>query len=216
MLRSVAYVPPDPVVERALPLDIEDVAQHVRVESERERGHLERFLRSAAAWYEAAAGRSLTTATWDAHFDGFPGEGDDRRCGEHWKRDAARWGIALPRAPVQSVTSIVYRDTDGTSQTLSSSAYELSGGSDVLVVTPVLGTSWPASLGAPGCVRVRFVAGYGDDEASVPADVKELLRLLVSHYYDAGRAPVMTGTIVSEMPFGLRALFWSTRAFATS
>lgn len=81
-------------------------------------------------------------------------------------------------APVQSVASIFYLDTAGTTQTLAASVYELRA--DVLDVSIVLkyGQVWPAIQ--PGSrITVTAIVGY----ATVPDDVKRALLLYIAGGY---------------------------------
>lgn len=212
MLRSLAIVPPGSGT-RALALEVVDAARHVRAPSARDSVSLEDYVQAAIDWYEDAGNRSLITASWVATWDGFPGELDDERCGAHWERRADRYAIFLPKSPVTAVASIEYRDAAGDWQTLDEDLYEVAAGGEPRVVTPVFGSAWPVTIQQPGCVRVTFAAGYGTSAAAVPGKQKQVLRLVVQHYFDQGRGPVVTGTIVNEMPVqGLKTAFWNAAA----
>jgi hypothetical protein len=39
-------------------------------------------------------------------------------------------------------------------------------------------------------VRIRFVAGYGATEASVPAPMRELIARIVTFYFEPGRGDI--------------------------
>ena len=81
----------------------------------------------------------------------------------------------LPFAPVQSISSITYIDTDGSEQTLSSSVYELRA--DDLEGSIVLqyGQSWPARR-VNTRITVTAVVGY----TTVPPAIKHAMLLLVA------------------------------------
>lgn len=104
-------------------------------------------------------GRALRTQTWELVIDQrFP-------C-----------AIELPLPPCQSVTSIAYTDPAGDSQTLAPSAYRVFGLGDLRQaarILPAYGGSWPATRCEPEAVVVRFVAGYGDAAATVPAPIRK-------------------------------------------
>lgn len=96
-----------------------------------------------------------------------------------------RW-IELQRRPVQSLTSITYIDVGGTSQTMSSSEYEL----DVNRVQPVVwlayNESWPPTRGIQNALTLTYVAGYTSRE-DVPWSLKQALLLLVyNSFYGRG------------------------------
>lgn len=83
----------------------------------------------------------LMATTFDLFLPGFPCENF----------------IAVPRVPLVSVTSISYVDTDGNTQTLSTSVYEINtaAGRIDLAYAQV----WPNTLSRPHAVTIRFVAG---------------------------------------------------------
>ena len=82
--------------------------------------------------------------------------------------------IDIPRGPILSVTSIVYRDTSGSSQTLSSASYEFKQVSDSVPPEIALlpGYSWPALGDYEDAVIVTMQAGYGATAAHVPHDLR--------------------------------------------
>ena len=104
---------------------------------------------------EALIGRRLITQTVELVLDAF---------------HAAEIDLQLP--DVQSVTSVIYIDGDGTEQTLAGSAYSLDGVSTPCLLLPAYGTTWPATLDTVNAVRIRFVVGFGDAAADVPAEIR--------------------------------------------
>ncbi len=120
---------------------------------------------------EAAVKRALITQTWDLRLDAFPAGGE----------------IVLPRPPLQSVTSVQYRDTTGALQTLATSQYSVDAPAGPLAVAGRVllgyGKSWPATYAVPNAVTVRFVAGYGDAADAVPGGLRTAIKLLVGELY---------------------------------
>lgn len=107
--------------------------------------------------------------------------------------------LELPRYPLQSITSITYLDTDGSSKTLDPSVYVVTTGSPGRVA-PAYGHIWPVTLPQIGAVTVRLVAGYGDTADKVPLNVRQAILLLVSHLYlNRGETP-------AELPPAVEAL----------
>lgn len=150
--------------------------------------------------------RSFTITEWDLVLDAFPAE-----------------PIQLPVAPVRGVSAISYYDADGVQQTLAPSSYYVDSVSEPGWVLREVDTDWPATLAAANAVQVRFTAGYepveggsgsdGDDElGNVPPDIILAAKVLVSHWYEH-REPVITGTIVSEMPMSVKSLIQPYRVF---
>lgn len=99
---------------------------------------------SAAREYaELVQQRQLLTATWRLSLDRFPA-----------------WEIRVPLPPLQSVSSITYVDTAGTTQTLSASLYAVSTDSEPGRITPAYSQFWPATREVMEAVKITFVAGY--------------------------------------------------------
>lgn len=98
----------------------------------------------------------------------------------------------LPVAPLQSISSITYLDTDGTEQTLGTTVYEA-----VLVgLAPSIrlrvGQSWPSVRSASDAVRVVAVAGY----AATPEPIKQALLLIVASWFESREVgPIPAGAL---------------------
>lgn len=118
----------------------------------------------------------------------------------------ARGPLLLPRPPLQGVEAVTYTDGAGTEQTLDPSAYVVDTASEPGRITPV--STWPAGTD----VRIRYTAGYGDNEDNVPQRYRQGIRLLVGHWY-ANRESVVIGTIATSVPHAADALFGYGRIY---
>lgn len=165
-----------PTVE---PLTVDQVMEHLRLDEYETM--LPLLIASARASAEAATSLALMTQTLDLYLDAFP---------------AAE--IILPRSPLQSVTSITYTDTDGATQTLAASEYQVDTASAPPRIVPAYGKSWPSTRQQINAVKVRFVCGH-TDAASVPADVKAWMLLSIGTAYEH-RESIATGEDFVEMP----------------
>ncbi|TPL36740.1 hypothetical protein FJ947_10830 [Mesorhizobium sp. B2-4-8] len=85
----------------------------------------------------------------------------------------------LSEAPVQSVTSIVYTDTDGATQTLATSVYELRADGLESSITLKYGQSWPA-IQPKSRITLTGVVGYAD----APPSVKHAILLFLAGGYE--------------------------------
>ncbi len=139
---------------------------------------LESYIAAAHDACEARTERALITSEWLLTLDAFPAA-----C-----RFNPHAAIALLACPVQSVLSIQYDDAAGVVQTLDPAAYRASLTQEPALITPVAGTTWPATLAAPGAVRVAYRAGYGDGPAAVPAPLKQWILLAVGDLYERRNA----------------------------
>ncbi len=144
-----------------------DVKQHCKVETTDEDTLISAYIAAAADMAEQATGRALLPQTWKLTLDSMP--------------DAE---FELTRVPVQSVTSVVYADINGTDQTWSASNYVLQNSDDFApaAIVPAFGKSWPSYRAQPDTIRVTFVAGY-TNEAAVPEPIKQWIKLMVAAMY---------------------------------
>lgn len=93
--------------------------------------------------------------------------------------------MTLPRPPLQSVTSVTYYDSDGNSQVLSSSYYEVrKPWKQPGYIHRAPNYTWPTLQGdRPYPIVIRFVAGFSS-AYGVPHDWKAAVLLLVGHWYE--------------------------------
>lgn len=148
---------------------------------------------SARNQWESLTGRLLGTQTVVQSLEHWP------TGVSHYYRGIMRTRpeIILMRAPVQSITSVKFYDSDDDLEVFTD--YD----SDI-VSTPakVIPHTIPAhrTHSSPIAV-VTYVAGY----TAIPKPITVGLRLLVAHLY-RHREPVLTGTIQSELPLSVRHL----------
>lgn len=144
--------------------------------------------KAARKWCEDFTGKQFITATWALYLDCFP-----------W--DETIW---LPRGPWQSTGfSIAYLDTDGDSQSVSSSDYRLDTNSGR--VTPAYRETWPSTRDVTAAITVTFKSGYGDDADDVPDGIKQAIKTLALDCY------VNRARSVFDIPATVKALlfpFW--------
>ena len=163
---------------------------HLRVDHADEDALISIFLDAALAHLDGrdgVLGRALVTQTWELPLDAFP-------------RDTV---IGIPLAPVQSVTSIQYRDAAGALQTFLAANYVLDAISEPARIDLAPGASWPGTQDVPNAVTIRFVAGYGA-ATTVPPALKAAVLLLVGHLYRNREAT--TAEALAALPMGVDAL----------
>jgi uncharacterized phiE125 gp8 family phage protein len=168
------------------PITTAEAKSHIRVDVSTEDTLIDDYIKVARRLSERLTRRSFITQTITLKLDGFSG-------GE----------IVLPRSPAQSVTSIQYVDTDGATQTWSSSLYDVDTSSEPARVTPAYDEDFPDTRAVANAVTVTYVAGYGS-ASDVPEELRLLIRLLVGHYFENREA---VGTVaMHELPLGLQFL----------
>lgn len=178
-------------------IDVTAAKQHLRVDSSASDTYVEALIAAAEAHldgFSGVLGRALVTQTWRRSFDRFPD------CDV----------IRLPLGPLQSVSSVTYYDTAGSSQTFSASNYH--------AVTDAIGpcvvldddATWPNTDERPDAVTVTWVCGYGAASA-VPAPIIHAAKLIIGHLFE-NREAVVTGTISGTLPLAVDALITPYRA----
>lgn len=124
------------------------------------------LISSARRLAEHETGRALVTQTWQLVLDAFPAG-----------------AIALPRAPLQAVSSVSYLDTAGVVQTLPAGKYKVDAVGEPGRIAPAYGESWPATRADLNAVTIQFDAGYGA-AAAVPDPIKTWMLAHISYWYD--------------------------------
>ncbi len=145
---------------------------------------LTRYIKTARRLCEKIHNRAYITQTWDLYLDAFPADTQD---------------IRIPLPPLQSVTSLQYKDTADVLQTLAATEYIVDTLSEPGRICLAYGKSWPATLDEAQAVQIRFVCGYGATAASVPDEVRSAILLKVSDLYEhrgeEGGNPAVDATI---------------------
>lgn len=159
-MRYAIEVSSAPAVE---PLDLVEVKGHCKIDLDDDDDLVESWITLARTQCEDYLDQALITQTLKLYLDEFP-----------------EWEICVPRSPVQSITSIVYDATSGTSTTLSASNYRLDAKSRPSRITPSYGNSWPGTRSQTNAVTITYVAGYGASGSSVPPAVLQAMRVAIS------------------------------------
>ena len=137
--------------------------QHLRVDGTDDDILISSLITQAREYCEDYQKKKYITQTLELVLDEFPNIIEFKAC-----------------SPVQSVTSIKYIDENSVEQTIDPSNYIVDTDSFVARVVPR--SSWPMTNGI-NSVRVRFVAGYGN-ESAVPESVKWAMVLHMRTLYD--------------------------------
>lgn len=96
--------------------------------------------------------------------------------------------INLGTFPVNSITSIVYVDTNGANQTLSVNDYVLDTFSKPAQIVLAYDKSWPAVRNQPNAVTVTFQAGFTGNTSPVtnviPKALRQAMLLTITDLYE--------------------------------
>jgi len=116
----------------------------------------------------------------------------------------------LPYSPIQAVSSITYVDIGGTTQTWSSSLYDVDIYSKPGRIRPKWGETWPSIRSQMNAIAMTYTCGYGATAASVPAPIRQAMLLLIGHWYE-NREAVVIGNVLGfrEIPIAVESLLMS-------
>lgn len=195
------------------PVTIEEARSQCRLTDSSEDGLLAGYVLAARHLAEERTGRSLITQTWAETWDHRWPHGHHHH--QH-RRDAQHFGpysrrlIMLGKAPVQSVASVQYFDTNGVQQTLDPGQYRFGMHKKIGVIEEAYGVPWPAVRWQIDTISVTYVAGYASP-GQIPETIRQAILLLVDHFFENRAATVisMTRMSVSELPIGVDALLAS-------
>ena len=152
------------------------------------------WITAARQYVEGYTDRVLITQTWQHLRNRFP---------------YALAPIVVPKPPLQSVTSVVYVDTAGATQTWSAANYlvETPSGPYALPgrIQPVVTASVYPSVGFLTTVTVTFIAGYGG-AAAVPVQLKQAMKLLIGNWFTNREAAQLIRGSADVLPFGVEDL----------
>lgn len=181
-----------PAVE---PVSLAELKQHLRITGDDNDSMLTIYGKAARIAAERHQNRQLITATLKYTLESFP------------------WGeFVLPRPPLIAITSIQYVDTAGDTQTWASSKYQVDTNTLLGRVKPVSTESYPSIQGGTyNAVTVTYTAGYGAAGSDVPDITRNGILLFAAQLYEF-REPIVSGTIVAQLPDHLKIVFDAEKA----
>lgn len=209
---SFSLVTP-PAVE---PVLLADALQQARIDTTVDDNLVTYLITGARQWAEKYTGRAFITQTWRVAIDLSPGVAEKwwngMRQGPITGLDEVNY-ISLPRAPLQSVTSVQYFDNTDTATVWPTSNYFVDTVREPGRIALRSGSVWPVPSRLTNGIVITYVAGYGNDGTSVPEPIKTAIRQLVAHWYehrgDAATAPSARGTMImpaTPVPLVIQAL----------
>ncbi len=174
-----------------MPVSLAMLRDHVEVgEDDGHDDKLKVYLQAATKWVQEQTETSLVNTKWRWTLDRFP------------KTHAS---LTLPRWPLASLVSIKYLDTSSVQQTLDLATLTVRANDGRVRISRKDYAAWPATRETPDAVEIEFIAGFGDREIDVPGAWQEPVLLLAANWFEF-REPVISGTIVAEVPYGIQSM----------
>lgn len=112
--------------------------------------------------------------------------------------------IQLRKTPVSAVGSVKYYDISNVEQTVNSSNYQTDLSSVPARIIFNSSYSSPSVYDRFDAVLARFTSGY-TDATTVPADIKQVIKLLVTHFYE-NRSPEISGATTAKFDLTIEKL----------
>lgn len=172
------------------PLTVADVKLHLRMTSDTTEDNLIASLITAAREYcEKYTGRAFATQTVVLYLDAWPSVDY----------------IELPLSPLQSVTSVKYKDYAATETTMTvTTQYLVDSDSPTGRIVLPYGVSWPSFTAYPyNPIAITYKAGY----TTLPKSLRQAMLLLIGLWYE-NREDQFEGSTVnmSKVEVSARAL----------
>lgn len=176
-----------PTVE---PVTLTEAKSHCRVDIDDDDTYISTLITAAREYIEDLLDISIIEQTWDVRYDGLPHE-----------------VIELPRPPLGTSTiTVTYLQASGTTAALTS-------GTDFRVdryttpgrIYPNYLGEWPTVLVDENAVTVRFHSG-SPSPSDVKGYIKQLILVLVAHWYSTRSAVSVGGGAVMSIPHTFDAL----------
>lgn len=166
------------------PVSLAEANAHLRVDDALDDTYISSLITVAREYCETATRRALATQTLELILDDFP-------CNY----------IELPKSPVQSITSIKYKNSMGTETEWTNYVSDLDKVPALLM--PNFSDVFPQFTPYPsGAVRIRYVAGH--TSVNIPKSIKHAMLLLIGHLYENREDTIAKK--LENIPIGINSL----------
>ena len=166
------------------PVSLAEVKAHIRVDSSDEDTLITALTSAATDQIEQATGRAFVVRTLAMTFNAFVNP------------------LVLPTVPLAQVTSITYIDTDGDTQTLATSVYDVDTAREPGLVRLAFNQSFPSTRSVADAVTVNYVVGSG--ASFTAAESTDVLTVAGRTFEDADI--VRLSATDGDLPTGLAEL----------
>lgn len=167
------------------PVSLDDFKLHAYIPDDSQDSILPTYISAAREKCEVECERTFATQTYKLTIDTFPCDGGF---------------IRLRRPPVQSVTSIQYKDSTGHLQTLDPSMYLVDYNDQYSPrIIPTPNNSWPTTQDSVATIEIIYVAGYPGDTANdaIPARAKLAIMMEATAMYER-RSPLSESQVFTN------------------
>ncbi len=196
------------------PITTTEAKAFLRVDDSDEDSLIDALIKSARKYTENFIDKALITQTWVMWMDGFP-RTRNRGSAEPWW-DGVREGaisslhnkvlreIFIPKAPLQSITSVITIDPEDAETTFSAVNYIVDIYSPRGRIVLRDGGVWPSDLREANAVKITFITGYGDAASAIPDDIITAMKQLIAHWFEHREA--VSESSMTEVPMTVKLL----------
>ena len=149
------------------PVTLSEVKDHLRLDHSDSDTMLESLITASRQYVEEILNRALVQQTRTAYFKDWP-----ETRSTYFKVEPEQNFFELPGAPLQSVSSVKYTDTDGATSTFDKYEVVTTRAPGRVVLKD--GESWPTAtlLHESYPINIEYVCGYEADETASPTDYR--------------------------------------------
>lgn len=148
------------------PITLAEAKLWLRLDGAEEDAAVSALIAAARVAVELASGRKLLTQGWRIVLDAWPVDGV----------------IRLPLSPVRSVTAMRARDAGGVAQAVTPNLWRADCNRDPALVHLVGPPPQPGQN--VGGIEIDVLCGFGDAAESVPAPLRQAVRMLVARWFE--------------------------------
>jgi uncharacterized phiE125 gp8 family phage protein len=180
------------------PVSLAEVKLNLRVVTDVDNTLVTSLIKTARSHCENILHRALASTTFELIMDSFPSQ------------------IELPMPPVESVTSIKYKDYLGVETTWPTSEYIFYNSEPAQIIL-AYGKAYPSFTPYPiGAVKIRYVAGYKagstDPNLLIPEQYKQAILLTIGHLYE--HREDVSDEVLKNIPGGVGSLLIPTKIWS--
>lgn len=181
-----------PTVE---PITLVEAKAHLNVVGTSKDSYITSLITVTRRGIERYLKRALITQTWKVYYD----------CWDNC--------LKVPFPVLQEVTSVKYKDLNGTDQTLATDQYWVVNTEDPGSIVRAYGVTYPElQYGRPDAIEILFVAGYGDAAADVPDEIRHAQKIWLTDLFEH-RGEIIVANAAHRIPDHVKNLLHDHRIY---
>ncbi len=178
-----------------LAVDLADMKAYLKVDSTADDDLITSLIEAATDLAERYTRREFLNKTFTMYLDFFPYY---KQYGNTIATLFNNYTILVKRSKLQSITDIKYYSND-ILETLDSSLYDFTEDNDYSRIYLIdCDSVYPCVDCRKQAIEIEFIAGYGDDNTSLPEALKTAIKIIVAYMYE-NRGDCVTNNNTSDL-----------------